>query len=144
MLPITTGEARLVDDPQLRFTASGVAVSNFRLVFQNRKRNDDGTWSDDEDNILWINASCWRQMAENVAESLRKGDLVLVTGKIKSRSYETSDGDKRTVIELMVDEIGPTLRFRSVLHSDGAGGKVTRSSTPDAADPWAVPSEPPF
>lgn len=149
MLPVITGEFTVVADPELRFTPSGAAVANVRLVAQNRKRQDDGKWEDDPDNILWINGSIWRQYAENMVESIRKGDKVLVTGKIKTREYE-SNGEKRSVVEMMIDEIGPTMRFRPILHSDGDGHKVTRegaqrtqgSDTPAADDPWATPTDP--
>lgn len=153
MLPTLAGEFTLVADPELRFTPSGAAVSEVRLVAQNRRRLDDGTWEDDDNNILWINGSVWRQYAENVAESLRKGDKVFVTGKLRSRNYETREGEKRTAYEVNIDEIGPTLRFRQILHSDEHGNKVTRegaarSSTVDPDDPWATPAapteEPPF
>lgn len=148
MLPIIHGEFRLVDDPELRFTPSGQAVANVRLVAQNRKLNKDtNEWEDDENNILWINGSVWKQYAENVAESLRKGDLVFVSGKIRTRSWETNEGEKRSVCEINIDEIGPTLRWRSVLHSDGHGGKVTRegaqadTTARTDADPWATQSQ---
>lgn len=153
MIPTIQGEFRLVDDPELRFTPQGVAVCNVRLVAQNRKKEGE-EWVDDPDKILWISGSVWRQYAENVAESLRKGDLVFVVGKIRTRDYETSEGEKRTVTELLIDEIGPTLRFRAVLHTDASGHKVTRegaAAAPSADDPWAHPAgqpnvadEPPF
>lgn len=152
MLPQVTMEARLVADPELRFSTSGIAIGSLRLVSSSRKKNDAGEWVDDK--TCWIDATCFRQIAENVAESLRKGDMVLVQGKLETQEWEDREsGAKRSKISLVVDEIGPTLRFRKVLHSDGAGGKVTRegaSSNPSPSDPWATPEpmgapdEPPF
>ncbi|ASR78137.1 ssDNA-binding protein [Arthrobacter phage Franzy] len=108
----------LTNDPELRFTPSGSAVANFTIASTprtfDRQANE---WKDGE--TLFLRASVWREMAENVAESLLKGMAVIVSGRLKSRSYETKEGEKRTVIELEVDEIGPSLRW--------ANAKVTRT-----------------
>ena len=149
-LPSIAGEFRLVEDPELRFTQSGLAVANVRLVAdQQRFDKDKNEWVDDKK--LWLNGSVWRQMAENVAESLRKGDLVVVRGSIHTREWEDREGNKRSTVEMMIDDIAPSLRFKPVLHSDGKGGKVTRegaaSPTDPDDDPWATPAssdEPPF
>ena len=108
----------LTNDPELRFTPSGSAVANFTVASTPRTfdRNSN-EWKDGE--TLFLRASVWREAAENVAESLTKGMRVIVTGRLKSRSYETKEGEKRTVIELEVDEIGPSLTY--------ATAKVTRS-----------------
>lgn len=102
----------LVADPELRFTPSGSAVANFTIASTPRtfdkNRNE---WSDGE--TLFLRASIWREAAENVAESLSKGMRVIATGRLKSRSYDTKEGEKRTVIELEVDEIGPSLKNAS-------------------------------
>lgn len=107
----------LVDDPELRFTGSGVAVANFRVASTprtfDRQANE---WKDGES--LFLSCSVWRQYAENVAESLTKGMRVIVTGRLKQRSYETQNGERRTVFEIEVDEVGPALR--------SATAKVTR------------------
>jgi len=109
----------LTNDPELRFTPSGAAVANFTVASTprmfDRQANE---WKDGE--TLFMRCSVWREAAENVAESLLRGMRVLVTGRLKSRSYETKEGEKRTVIELEVDEVGPSLRY--------ATAKVNRTS----------------
>ena len=116
----------LTNDPELRFTPSGSAVANFTVASTprtfDRQTNE---WKDGE--TLFLRASIWREAAENVAESLTKGMRVIVSGRLKSRSYETKEGEKRTVIELEVDEIGPSLRYASAKvnrtqRSGGQGG----------------------
>ncbi|WP_394940455.1 single-stranded DNA-binding protein [Psychromicrobium sp. YIM B11713] len=116
----------LTNDPELRFTPSGSAVANFTIASTPRTfdRNSN-EWKDGE--TLFLRASVWREAAENVAESLTKGTRVIVTGRLKSRSYETKEGEKRTVIELEVDEIGPSLRYANAKvnrtqRSGGQGG----------------------
>ena len=97
-------------DPELRFTPSGAAVSNFSVASTPRTFDKDTQeWKDGE--TLWLRCNAWRQLAENVAESLTKGTRVVVTGRLKQRSFDTREGEKRTVIELDVDEIGPSLRY---------------------------------
>lgn len=109
----------LTADPELRFTPSGAAVANFTVASTprtfDRQTNE---WRDGE--AMFINCAVWRQAAENVAESLQKGMRVIVQGRLKSRSYETREGERRTVFEIDVDEIGPALRY--------ATAKVTRTS----------------
>lgn len=100
----------LTNDPELRFTPSGSAVANFTIASTPRTFDrQSNEWKDGE--TLFLRAGAWREAAENVAESLTKGMRVIVTGRLKSRSYETKEGEKRTVIELEVDEIGPSLRY---------------------------------
>jgi single-strand DNA-binding protein len=149
-LPDVTVAGTLTADPELRYTQTGHAVTNF-VVAANERRYDktSGAWSDGD--ATFLRCSIWRDAAENVAESLRKGDRVLVTGRLKQRSYETDQGDKRTVFELDVTEIGPSLRWATAKVA-----KVTRTASkndPGAADPWATPAneagasaadEPPF
>ena len=100
----------LVDDPDLRFTPSGAAVANFRIASTprtfDRQTNE---WKDGE--TLFMTCAVWRQAAENVAESLQKGMRVIVQGRLVQRSYDTKEGEKRTVVELQVDEVGPSLTF---------------------------------
>ena len=132
----------LTNAPELRFTPSGSAVANMTIASTPRTFDKQSQqWKDGE--TLYLRCSVWREQAENVVESLTKGTAVIVTGRLKSRSYETKEGEKRTVIELEVDEIGPSLR--------NASAKVTRTNrgntqqqpyTPPAApaqqsDPWA-------
>jgi single-strand DNA-binding protein len=109
----------LVDDPQLRYTPSGQAVANFRVASTPRFRdNATGEWKDGDS--LFLSCNVWRQAAENVAESLQRGMRVIVQGRLRQRSYETKEGEKRTVYEIEVDEVGPSLR--------NASAKVTRST----------------
>jgi single-strand DNA-binding protein len=115
---VITLVGNLVDDPELRFTPSGAAVANFRVASTPRTYDrQSGEWKDGES--LFISCSVWRQAAENVAESLQRGMRVIVQGRLKSRSYETREGEKRTVFEIDVDEVGPSLR--------SATAKVTRA-----------------
>src|SRR3954454_2643594 len=109
--PITI-VGNLVDDPQLRFTQSGQAVASFRVASTPRYRdNQTGEWKDGE--ALFLTCSVWRQAAENVGESLQRGMRVIVNGRLRQRSYETQQGEKRTVYEVEVDEVGPSLRYAS-------------------------------
>src|SRR3989440_8984931 len=116
----------LTDDPELRFTPSGAAVAKFRIASTPRTLDRaSGEWKDGEP--LFLACSVWRQAAENVAESLQRGSRVIVSGRLRQRSYETREGEKRTVIELEVDEIGPSLRYatakvQKMSRSSGGGG----------------------
>src|SRR5262245_13687259 len=138
----------LTDDPELRFTPSGAAVAKFRVAstprIMDRQTNE---WKDGEP--LFLSCTVWRQAAENVAESLQRGSRVIVSGRLKQRSYETREGEKRTVIELEVDEIGPSLRYatakvQKMSRSGGggygaSGGGNSGSSGGFASDdPWAT------
>jgi len=98
----------LTDDPELRFTQGGTAVANFRLAVTPRVRDGEG-WKDGETSFFRINA--WRQLAENVTESLAKGHRVLVIGRLKTRSWDTPEGDKRSVVEIDADEVAPSLKW---------------------------------
>jgi single-strand DNA-binding protein len=134
----------LTDDPELRFTPSGAAVAKFRVAstprYMDRSTNE---WKDGEP--LFLACTVWRQAAENVAESLVRGSRVIVSGRLKQRSYETREGEKRTVIELEVDEIGPSLRYatakvQKMSRSSGGGGGFGSSGGGGgnfADDPWA-------
>ena len=116
---VITVVGNLTADPELRFTPSGAAVANFTVASTPRTFDKNSNeWKDGE--ALFLRCSVWRQAAENVAESLQKGTAVIVQGRLKQRSYETKEGEKRTVIELEVDEIGASLKF--------ATAKVTRAS----------------
>src|ERR1700760_4265914 len=108
----------LVDDPELRYTPTGQAVAKFRVASTPRFRdNQSGEWKGGDS--LFLTCNVWRQAAENVAESLQRGMRVIVQGRLRQRSYETREGEKRTVYEIDVDEAGPSLR--------NASAKVTRS-----------------
>jgi single-strand DNA-binding protein len=116
----------LTDDPELRFTPSGAAVAKFRVASTPRFMDrQSGEWKDGEP--LFLACTVWRQAAENVAESLQRGARVIVSGRLRQRSYETREGEKRTVIELEVDEVGPSLRYatakvQKMQRSGGNGG----------------------
>ncbi len=168
---IITIVGNLTADPELRFTPSGAAVANFTVA--STPRNFDrqtNEWKDGE--AMFLSCAVWRQAAENVTESLQKGMRVIVTGRLKSRSYEAQDGSRRTVFEVDVDEVGPALKYASAKvtrnppgsgggggggggwSSDGGsssgwsggGGGSARPAPQAAADPWASaqPDEPPF
>ena len=151
---VITVIGNLVDDPELRFTPSGAAVANFRIASTPRTFDrQSNEWKDGE--TLWLGCSVWRQAAENVAESLTKGTRVIVPGRLKSRSYETREGEKRTVFEIDVDEVGPSLRSATAKvnrasRSGGQGGGFGGSSgsyggqggQPSGGDdPWSAPSQ---
>jgi len=116
---VITVVGNLTADPELRFTPSGAAVANFTVASTPRTFDrQSNEWKDGE--ALFMRCNIWRDAAENVAESLTKGSRVIVSGRLKQRSYETREGEKRTVVELEVDEIGPSLRY--------ATAKVNRAS----------------
>lgn len=138
----------LTNDPELRFTPSGSAVANFTIASTprtfDRNSND---WKDGE--TLFLRASVWKEAAENVAESLTKGMRVIVEGRLKQRSYDTKEGEKRTVIELEIDEIGPSLKYANAKvnrtqrsgNSGGNnwGGNSGGQQQAPANDPWGTP-----
>lgn len=102
----------IVEDPELRFTPSGAPVANFRVASTPRKYNrDTNQWEDGE--AMFLTCNVWRQAAENVAETLTKGARVIVQGKLKARTFQTREGDNRTVFEVDVEEVGPSLKYAS-------------------------------
>ncbi len=119
----------ITDDPELRFTPSGQPVANFTVAVNRRTRNQDGTWDDKLDGFFRCN--CWRDLAENVAESLQKGSRVVVVGRLQQRSWDTEDG-KRSAFEIQVDEVGPSLRWATAKIE-----KSRRSGPPRDADAGA-------
>ena len=144
---VITVVGNLTNDPELRFTPSGAAVANFTVASTPRTLDKTtNEWKDGE--ALFLRCSLWRQAAENVAESLQKGMRVIVSGRLRQRSYDTKDGEKRTVIELEVDEIGPSLKYatakvnrtarQGASGSFGGGGGGGFDSAPSApADEWS-------
>lgn len=133
----------LTADPELRFTPSGAAVANFTVASTPRTFDrQSNEWKDGE--TLFMRCSIWRDAAENIAESLHRGTRVIATGRLKSRSYDTKEGEKRTVIELDVDEVGPSLRYASAkvtkAERGGSGGGFGGGGQGGAqqADPWAT------
>ena len=138
---VITVVGNLVDDPELRFTPSGAAVANFRIASTprtfDRQANE---WKDGE--ALFLSCAVWRQAAENVAESLQKGMRVVVQGRLKQRSYETREGEKRTVVELDVEEVGPSLKYATAKVARvtrGGGGGFGGGDDPWASQPAAAP-----
>jgi single-strand DNA-binding protein len=135
---VITVIGNLTSDPELRFTPSGAAVANFTIA--STPRNFDrqtNEWKDGD--TLFLNCSIWRQAAENVAESLQKGMRVVAQGRLKQRSYETREGEKRTVVELDVEEVGPSLKYATAkvarVQRSGGGGYGSQGGGGD--DPWA-------
>ena len=138
---VITVVGNLVDDPELRFTPSGAAVANFRIASTPRTLDrQTNEWKDGD--ALFLSCSVWRQAAENVAESLQKGMRVVVQGRLKQRQYETREGEKRTVIELDVDEVGPSLKYATAkvartTRQGGGGGYSGGGASGGGDDPWA-------
>jgi single stranded DNA-binding protein (ssb) len=144
---VITVVGNLVDDPELRFTSSGAAVAKFRIASTPRFLDKQtGEWKDGD--ALFLSCNIWRQAAENVAESLTRGSRVIVQGRLRQRSYETREGEKRTVYELEVDEVGPSLRYatakvQKMSRSSGGGGGFGASGGQSnnggyaKDDPWA-------
>ena len=129
----------LVDDPELRFTPSGVAMAKIRFAV-NRRYQSGGEWQEE---TSFFGGTCWRDVAENVAESLQKGSRNIVTGSLEQRTWETQEGDKRSVVEIRIDDIGPSLRWATATvtrtprsdggHSGGcSAGGVGSPRTPSA------------
>ena len=135
--PITV-VGNLTADPELRFTPSGAAVANFTVASTPRTFDKQtNEWKDQE--TLFLNCSVWRQAAENAAESLQRGMRVIVQGRLKARSYETREGEKRTVFEIDVDEVGPSLKMATakVTKTTRSGGGQGGGYSGGGDDPWA-------
>jgi single-strand DNA-binding protein len=147
---VITVVGNLTADPELRYTQNGVAVANFTIASTPRMYDRaSGEWKDGE--ALFLRASVWRDFAEHVANSLTKGSRVIASGRLRQRSYETKEGEKRTSIELEVDEVGPSLRYATAVVTRVAGNRSGGAavaadeqwSAPQAGgatqDPWATP-----
>ncbi|WP_407685445.1 single-stranded DNA-binding protein [Mycobacterium sp. HUMS_1102779] len=148
----------LTADPELRFTPSGAAVANFTVASTPRIYDrQSGEWKDGE--ALFLRCNIWREAAENVAESLTRGARVIVTGRLKQRSFETREGEKRTVVEVEVDEIGPSLRYATAKVNKasrsggggggggfgaGGGGGGSRQAAPAAPQASSTPADDPW
>jgi single-strand DNA-binding protein len=126
----------LTADPELKFTANGAAVANFRVAVTSRVRDGD-TWRDGDTSFYRVTA--WRDLATNLADSLGKGDRVLVVGQLRQRSWETPEGDQRTVTEVTAEEVGPSLRWATAKPE-----RAARKPNGDASDPGQFKDEPPF
>ena len=120
----------LTDDPELRYTPNGAAVAKFRVAVNRRYKDQSGEWKDGDTSYFTVNA--WRTLAENVAETLTRGANVIVVGRLQQRSWETQDGEKRTVIEIEADEVGPSLRW--------ATAKVEKQGRSGGGD-WSASNE---
>lgn len=138
----------ITDDPELRFTPSGLPVANFTVAV-NRRVPKDGGWEDKLEGFF--RCSCWRDMAENVAESLQKGSRVMVVGRLQQRSWEDQDGNKRSTVEVQVDEVGPSLRWATArpersqrsgggFGGGGGGGSQPASQPSSGGDSWGPPA----
>ncbi len=148
-LPEVTIAGTVVADPSLKFFESGACVANFTVAANDRRYDrDQGAWVDSS--TTFLNCQVWRQAAENVVESLAKGTRVLATGVLKQRSYEASDGNKRTVFDLAVTEIGPSLKsatanVRKVTRDQAGSGERCNDAPPQPANTGsAETAEPPF
>ncbi|MEX0756323.1 MAG: single-stranded DNA-binding protein [Acidimicrobiia bacterium] len=138
----------LVEDPELRFTPSGVPMAKIRLAVNRRWRDQSGEWQED---TSFFGGTVWREQAESAAESLEKGSRVIVVGRLEQRSWETPEGDKRSVVEIAIDEVGPSLRWATASVTKTArsgGGDFNKSSNspppgPVARDDYG-PDEAPF
>jgi single-strand DNA-binding protein len=128
-----TSTGNLTDDPDLKVLANGSAVVNFRLAVTARVR-DGETWRDGDTSYFRVNA--WRQLAEHTADSLGKGDRAVVIGRLRSRSWETPEGDKRSVVEVEADEVAPSLRWATARpeRASGNGAKTRRGQFTDEPD----------
>ncbi len=139
---VTTVVGNLTADPELRFTPSGAAVANFTVASTPRYFDrQSGEWKDGE--AMFLRCNIWRQYAENVAETLTRGMRVIVQGRLRQRSFETKEGEKRTVVELEVDEVGPSLRYATAKVNKAArsgnseyGGSSGGGGAAANDDPW--------
>lgn len=137
----------LVEDPELRFTPSGVAMAKIRFAV-NRRYQRDGEWQEE---TSFFGGTVWRDMAENAAESLTKGSRIIVTGSLEQRSWENQEGEKRSTIEIRIDDLGPSLRWATASvtrtprsgGSDFGGDAPATPAAPVARDDWG-PDEAPF
>lgn len=135
---VITVIGNLTADPELRFTPQGVAVANFTVASTPRTYDKNtSSWVDGD--ALFLRCNIWREAAENVTESLGRGDRVIVSGRLQQRSYETKEGEKRTVMELTVDEIGPSLKWATAkvnrIQRSGSGAQ-RQQQRPANEDPW--------
>jgi single-strand DNA-binding protein len=139
-LPVVSITGTVVADPELRFGATGTAVGKFRLAVNERVFRD-GSWVD-SDRHLFIGVTCFKQLAENVAESFVKGDKVVALGTLQTDEWETEAGDKRSQIVLIANDVAGSVMFRTIKHNEG---RTARSTAPAEEDPWRTGSdEPPF
>lgn len=145
-LPLVSGEYRVGADPELRFSPSGVAVCNVRAVASSRKKMDNGDWVDDK--TTWVTLTAFKELAQNIAESVAKGDLITATGRLHVENWESGD-KKGTSVSVLVDSIGPSLKYATakVSKTERTGGSSNTTNSGDS-DPWEAPATqddaPPF
>lgn len=135
-------DGTLTADPELRFTQSGAAVVNLTIA-QNERRFNKETQRWEDGDTVFLRCNAWRQFAENIAESLSKGHRVLGYGRLKQRQYETREGEKRTVFEVELEALGPSLKFRTATVNQADRYAQGAGYTPPADDPWGSPPPPP-
>lgn len=155
-LPRIQLEGRVAADPTLRFASSGTAIGGLRVVADERKKNEStGEW--ETSRTCWVNVTLFKQEAENMVESISKGDLVIVTGRLETREYETQGGEKRTSVDVIADSVSPSLKWsvakpvkaeRTQGSSSGSQASTSTRMADKPDDPWATPAgqsdEPPF
>ena len=134
--PITV-VGNLTADPELRFTPSGAAVANFTVAHSTRIRDAAGNWTDGDTSFFKVNV--WRGLAENAAESLTRGTRVVVTGRLKQRSWENQEGEKRTVVEIEADDVGPSLKWATATVQKTSRSSTSSSSSGDWGEKVAAP-----
>jgi single-strand DNA-binding protein len=130
----------LTDDPELRFTPQGVAVANFRIAVSRRVKDEGGNWKDGDTSFFKVN--CWRQLAENVAESLTRGSRTMVAGRLRMRQWETQEGEKRSVVEIEADEVGPSLKWATAKVEKTSRGGGRGGGEGGGGDEWGTDSAP--
>jgi single-strand DNA-binding protein len=142
--PTVTITGNLTADPELRYVPSGSALSSFTIASTPRSKNAAGEWVDGE--TWFVRCSAWRDLAENIAASLQRGHAVVATGRLTSRTYEPAEGGKRTVIEMTVDDLGPSMRRATAkvvkTTRERPADQGTAPSAPPAEDPWAAGGQP--
>jgi single-strand DNA-binding protein len=146
VLPKVTGEFRVASDPTLRFSPSGMPISEFRVVADKKKKDEaSGEWVDDK--VCWLTVVVFKKMAENVAESITKGSLVTVTGNLQTESYETKEGEKRQAYKVIADNVGLAITWQPAKFIEA--GRAAKAPEDDpfatpAPAAGATPDEPPF
>lgn len=133
-VPYITMEGRVVADPELKYSQGGMAHCKMRVVASSRKKNEQDEWVDDK--TFWVSVTAFRKLAENVAESIVKGDVVVITGRLMTDEWTTEAGEKRTAPSILADNVSASLLFRTV-----KAVQTTRSTGGDD-DPWATPAPP--
>jgi single-strand DNA-binding protein len=139
-LPRITVSGNLTADPEVRFTKSGTAVTSLRVAASDRKRDDQGNWSDGDP--CYLSVTVWKRMGENVAETLHKGDAVVITGRLRQQSYTKQDGTQVTVYDVEAEDIAPSLsRATASVHRNGKSNAPAQHD-----DPWSTSADdiPPF